>query len=479
MRPWRLNTIATRLAITIILAIILGISLEIVIGFSTAYFASSSGARVIASHSAVHVFNFRREPIFTFSVGYDQKMLVSKIATIAAMIESAPEVARPQIIAAATRADLQLALRSSPLPGVPDGDTEEFDLLRRLIAFQLGDSSHQVIVVLDRLDVPPPSSSDIVRRNTVPEHNALLVEISLPDGRWLVMTVSDYAPRIVSISHAVMVVSPLLILIGLLSMMAARQLAAPIRKFAAAAERLGVDTSALPLPERGPHELRVATRAFNQMQERLRRFVDDRTQMLAAMSHDLRTPLNRLRLRVEFIEDDEQQRKMFADLEAMNAMIDSVLAFARDDARREARRFVDIGILVEDISEDAADAGSSVSYSGPRGVNVCCRPTAIGRAVGNLVDNAVKYAQTAQIRLIQETERVTIVVEDDGPGIPANELEKVFIPFYRLEPSRNADTGGVGLGLSISRTIAREHGGDVTLANRNSGGLCARMTLPT
>jgi signal transduction histidine kinase len=200
--------------------------------------------------------------------------------------------------------------------------------------------------------------------------------------------------------------------------------------------------------------------------------------MLAAMSHDLRTPLNRLRLRAEFIEDGEQQRKMFADLEAMNTMIDTTLAFVRDDVDREPRRLVNLGVLLQDVCEDAADAGGAVSYLGPREMNVHCRPTAIARAVANLVDNAVKYGRAARVSLVRDSEHVIIEVEDDGPGIPVNEQEKVFAPFYRLEGSRNAATGGVGLGLSVARTVVREHGGDITLANRAGGGLCARLVLP-
>ncbi|MBV8185950.1 MAG: HAMP domain-containing protein [Alphaproteobacteria bacterium] len=275
-----------------------------------------------------------------------------------------------------------------------------------------------------------------------------------------------------------LVVSPLFVLIGLLSVLAARRLAAPIRNFAAAAERLGVDSSAPPLPELGPHELRAATRAFNRMQERLRRFVEDRTTMLAVMSHDLRTPLNRLRLRAEFIDDEEQQRKMFGDLEAMNTMIDATLDFARDDVKREPRRLLDLGILIEDICEDAVDAGASVTYSGPRGVNICCRPTAVCRIVANLVDNAVRYGGTARVDLARKPGGVVVTIDDDGPGIPIDEHEKVFAPFYQLDRSRNRDAGGVGLGLSVARTIAREHGGDVTLANRAGGGFRARVKLP-
>jgi signal transduction histidine kinase len=228
---------------------------------------------------------------------------------------------------------------------------------------------------------------------------------------------------------------------------------------------------------RGPQELRTATTAFNRMQDRLRRFLEDRTQMLAAISHDLRAPLARLRLRSELVADGEQQRKMFDDLDVMNAMIDSALAFARDDSRQEPRRLVDLGVLVGDICEDVADAGGKASYLGPRGVDVPCRPTLVRRAVANLVDNAIKYGTAARVKIVRDSNRIVIVVDDDGPGIPAEEQEKVFAPFYRLA-ARDPGKAGVGLGLSVARTVAREHGGDVMLKNRDNGGLSALIELP-
>jgi signal transduction histidine kinase len=474
MRASRFNTIAARLAVTIILAIILGVALEVVTGFSIAYFASRPGTRVILSRSGGFIFNSRREPIFIFATGANPTLLATRIAAVATLIASAPESDIAKIVATATRPNLQLALARAPRRVPDERRTDRLDLLRRLIEFELNAPGRRVIVTTDQRVYSDGGDNAARRPGT-----SLLVETALPDGQWLTMTVPDYATTGVSLPRLILVVSPLFILIGLLSVLAARRLAAPIRNFAAAAERLGVDTSAPPLPELGPHELRVATRAFNRMQERLRRFVEDRTQMLAVMSHDLRTPLNRLRLRAEFIEDEDQQQKMFADLEAMNTMIDATLAFARDDVKREPRRLVDLGVLIEDICEDAVDAGASVTYSGPRGVNVCCRPTAVSRIVANLVDNAVKYGGVARVGLAREPECVVVTIDDDGPGIPADEQEKVFAPFYQSDRSRNPHSGGVGLGLSVARTIAREHGGDVTLANRTGGGFRARLELPT
>ena len=471
MNALRLNTIATRFAVTIILYIIMGAALEFAFIFGLAHFGlhrTDQQARVIVGRSAIIIFDKFRQPLLIVNLGGNPPLLATKIATLMHVIASAPASDRARMAAAVTEPDMQLSIREAPLLRPSAARTADFDLLRQLIEYQLGSGPGSVIV-------GTPSASE----EPAPDlpGDTLFAETSLQDGHWLAVAIPHYAP--VFAWRLAIALCPLFLVISMLSVIAGRKLAAPIRRFAEAAERLGVDPKMPPLAERGPHELRTAIRAFNRMQERLRRFVEDRTQMLAAMSHDLRTPLNRLRLRAEFIEDPEQQRKMFADLNAMNAMIDTTLAFARDDAGREPRKLVDLGILVEDICEDVADAGGAVRYYGPHGLNVQCRPTAISRAVANLIDNAVKYAGAARVRLFRECDRVVLSVEDDGPGIPIAQREKVFVPFYRLEPSRNAATGGVGLGLSIARTIAREHGGDITLASRDGGGLCARMELPS
>jgi len=305
-----------------------------------------------------------------------------------------------------------------------------------------------------------------------------LVAIALPDGHWLVARLFDY-PAHVAWLHLALALAPLFIAIGLMSMWTAGRLAAPIRAFAAGAERLGKGTDDAPaLAEQGPYELRTAVDAFNRMQERLRRFVNDRTQMVAAISHDLKTPLTRLRLRAEFVGDEEQQRRMLADLDEMTAMIESTLAFARDDAQREPRMLVDLGALLGSVCDNASDTGGAVSFTAPRGLDVTCRPSAISRAVTNLIDNAVKYGGGARANLDRALGRAMITIDDDGPGIPVEEREKVFAPFYRLEGSRNRDSGGVGLGLAVARTIAREHGGDITLATAEGGGLRVCLELP-
>jgi signal transduction histidine kinase len=258
----------------------------------------------------------------------------------------------------------------------------------------------------------------------------------------------------------------------------ARRLSRGLARFADAAEEFGRSAEAPPLPETGPVELSLATRAFNRMQERLRRFVRDRTQMLAAISHDLRTPLTRMRLRAEFVDDEEQRNKMLHDIGEMESMISATMAFARDDATREPRREEDLDELVDNLCQSLGETGHDVQYEAVGPVPVRCSPMALKRALGNLLENATKYGQRARTKLNQGMGQVTIEIDDDGPGIPEEMQEAVFQPFFRLETSRNRDTGGVGLGLSVARTIIHGHGGELTLANRPEGGLRATVILP-
>ena len=259
---------------------------------------------------------------------------------------------------------------------------------------------------------------------------------------------------------------------------AAHRMTRPLRKFAYAADRLGVDVNAPPLPEKGSRELRNATRAFNQMQERLKRFIDDRTQMFAAISHDLRTSLTRLRLRSEFIEDEEQKAKALADLDEMEQMLSETLAFARDDNKTEATTKFDLGQLLHSLGDDLSDMGHTATYEGPAHAIFKGRPVALRRAFANLANNAVSYGKEVDIALSAAPDEVVVEFRDRGPGIPEDHREKVFAPFFRLETSRNRETGGTGLGMSVARNIARQHGGDIELLDRDGGGLIVRMVLP-
>lgn len=259
---------------------------------------------------------------------------------------------------------------------------------------------------------------------------------------------------------------------------AARRVTRPIRRFTQAADRLGVDVNAPPLPERGSRELRRATRAFNRMQQRVQRLISDRTQMIAAISHDLRTMLTRLRLRAEYIEDDTQRNKALSDIDTMEQMLTETLSFARDDSNKEQRTRFDLGDMIKSLCEDFEDNEHPVHYIGPEKLAFHGRPVGLRRVFTNLISNAVAYGNSADVTLVPGEKDVTILVEDRGPGIPPEMREQVFAPFFRLEPSRNRETGGAGLGLSVARTIVRLHGGDIELSDREGGGLSVHVVLP-
>lgn len=263
-----------------------------------------------------------------------------------------------------------------------------------------------------------------------------------------------------------------------LSIFAVRRATLPLALFARAAERLGLDVNAPPLHEDGPREVQQASHAFNEMQNRLRVFVRDRTHMLAAISHDLRTPITRLKLRAEFIDDQEQRNKMLADLDEMEKMIAATLSFAKDDAAAEPPMTLDLAALLQSLCDDLTDAGHEATYSGAGKAAIKARPLALKRAFGNLIGNAIQYGGRARVNLEMDGNFVNVTVDDDGQGIPASELERVFAPFHRLENSRSRETGGVGLGLASARTQIRAHGGDIRLGNRADGGLRATVTLP-
>ena len=231
--------------------------------------------------------------------------------------------------------------------------------------------------------------------------------------------------------------------------------------------------------------MRETIGAFNRMQDRQQRFIADRTRLLAAISHDLRTPITSLRIRAEFIEDAELQAKILTTLDEMQAMAEATLNFVREDATEESFVETDLGALAESVCADLADLGKDVRcapFGGGR-VVAKCRPNALRRALRNIVDNALAYAGSAEIHMESGPAGIApagigIVVEDDGPGIAEDDLQRVFEPFVRLEESRNRDSGGMGLGMAIARTILRAHGGDVTVANRSQGGLRVTLQLP-
>jgi signal transduction histidine kinase len=251
-----------------------------------------------------------------------------------------------------------------------------------------------------------------------------------------------------------------------------------LQNLSRAADTLGSNLDAAPLPEAGPIEIRQAAQAFNRMQGRIKRLVDERSRALAAVSHDLRTPLTRLRLRTELVDDPKLRDQMAADLESMTAMIDATLNYLRGLQDSEPARLIDINALLHSLAEDATVLGKEIRVEGQAKTAFNGHLSGLRRALQNLIDNAITYGQCANIRVDDGTDALRLIVEDDGPGIPPADLTRVTEPYYRPDGSRSSETGGVGLGLSIVKDVALIHGGELVLANRPQGGLSATLILP-
>jgi signal transduction histidine kinase len=258
----------------------------------------------------------------------------------------------------------------------------------------------------------------------------------------------------------------------------ARRIARPIANLAAASEDLGRGEAGAPLEENGPDEVRRATRAFNDMRGRIDRFVSDRTHMLAAISHDLRTPITSLRLRAELVEEPETRERMIETIDEMQHMVEATLDFVRAEGRGEDTRDTDLTALVESVVDDLTELGHEAEMVAGDRLVVRARPHGLKRALRNVIENAIHYGKDVRVRVERGDGLARVLVEDRGPGVDEAELERLFEPFMRGESSRSRETGGIGLGLAVARTILRSHGGDVTLANREGGGLRATITLP-
>ena len=301
----------------------------------------------------------------------------------------------------------------------------------------------------------------------------------LADGSWIAFAAPPLHRPEASAHASLASLSAMALGIVLASVLVVRWITKPLRRLAAAAEGFGKGAAApVPMPEDGPREVREAAHAFNAMQARIHQLVSDRTQALAAVSHDLRTPIQRLRLRAGFLDDAEAQRSIDGDLDEMEAMVEATLAFLRGDADGEAPRPTDLAAILRALCDEAADRGGAVAYAGPDRALLRLRPVATKRAFANLIDNAVKYGGAARVALRDAPEAAVVSVEDDGPGIPEAAMATVFEPFQRLEASRNRGTGGTGLGLTIARRAVEGHGGTITLANRPGGGLVVTVRLP-
>ena len=448
----------------------------------------------LAIAQGIAVFLFAEERVEAVRHAHRDNVMV-RAGTVARLLEDTPDALHDPIVSAASTEFVRFSLTEEPLVGEIGTGTRAAAIAQDLsVALEVG---------RERIRVAPPwgrhrpdddrdDHRGLDNRDDDDEgdhHHGprrwrrhwFTASVAMPGGRWLNVAVGPPpgAPpwgRTFLLAFALSALGVAVVTVAM-----GRRISKPMQRLAAAADRLGRGEKVGDLPEAGPLEMRSTVRAFNLMRDRLDRFVRDRTAMLAAISHDLRTPITSLRLHAEFVEDERTRAKIVAALDEMQRMTEETLAFIREDMRQEETRTVDLHALIDSVAADLADLGHEIAMpeSAESGrVLVACRPVALRRAFRNLLENAGAYGVRATARIVRADEGLRVVFEDEGPGIPEGDLERVFEPFVRLEESRSRDTGGTGLGLAIARTIVRGHGGDVRLENREEGGLRATVSLP-
>lgn len=406
--------------------------------------------------------------------------MLPRIAATSRLMATLPQQIRADALAAIGARDTRYSVDDNPgiRPDYVLKDAQAIAARDRLIDILDAPPSAVLFKMWNRSENAEPGWFHNPWAAIEPVEMGMKFAIRLPDGQWLNAVNRRMVQPIVWSSTATWTLLTSILMVGLAAFYISRRLSRPLRDLADGADRLGRGESVPPLEMgRGPEEVRRAAHAFNAMGARIRRFVDDRTRILAAVSHDLRTPITNLRLRVELLEEGETKTRMLETLDELRSTVEATLSFTREELGEEAVR-ADLSTLVESVCDDFADTGHPVSFTAADRLPLICRTGAMRRAVRNLVENALAYGGTARVSMRSDGAEAEIIIADDGPGIPETELERVFEPFVRLESSRNRRTGGVGLGLSIARSVVRGHGGDIRLSNRPGGGLDAVITLP-
>jgi signal transduction histidine kinase len=435
-RPWRLwrlvrlDGIAGQIRALLVVAIVAGTS--------------------IAATTAVLVLSEQDQPKAAATVPV-------RVATLVAALENLPRPLRAEVVASMRDDAVRLSLDRPPPSRIDHAPGT--DILRDLVPRSLPTGTLLVSIAEER-----PGIAAIVVR--------------LGDGQLVTIETPFSTIALLPLPLLLWPLVLLVVSVKLLSVWAARQIVAPLSRFAAAADQFIGDAGAAPLDERGPAEIRRASHAFNRMRERIGRLIEDRTNLLLAISHDLRTPLTRLRLRlVDVSATDEARTRALDDIATMESSITAAVTYLREGSAEEATERVELASMLTTICDQFADAGHPVDYVGPPRLAATCRPRAIDRAVTNLVDNATKYAKHVRLVLSQEEHCVCIEVQDDGPGIPDGEKQHVVKPFYRSDPARQ-QVRGFGLGLAIVSSIVQAEGGKLALLDNAPHGLRARITLP-
>jgi signal transduction histidine kinase len=430
---------------------------------------------------------------------YGARWLIGRIEKAVPAIFAASEKDRPLLAGqAGARSSLQIHWEPKGERNQPDPPRLGPPPLDRVRASLEKDLEKEVRMIIIRDQGPPGPNferdlvflpPDFMKRlpmgpvtpaeAEIPIFGEFEIAIQGLDGSWLSVQ-PQKQPRLAAFPHPLFVtlIGAVILVLGLSTFTAKRSLR-PLDRLVAAAQKLGHTREVAPVPLAGLNEFAVIAAAMNEMQSRIKQFLDERTQMLAAISHDLRTPLTRLRLKAEDLSDSQIKDQLIEDLGEMELMISATLTFAGDDLKREPQERIDLAALLISLCDGFSDRQQLAYYSGPNHAHLLCQKAATKRAFDNLIGNAIKYGARAEVNLAISGGTAFVSIADNGPGIPFEQVELAFQPFRRLEDSRNRESGGVGLGLAIARDIIRAHGGEIDLRNRPEGGLEALVRLPT
>lgn len=411
---------------------------------------------------------------------------VGRAANVVLLLEAAPEDLRADILRAADSPLVRFTLASSAT--VDHSDHQNNGRVIRQIQGLLDDTTpREIRTELHRITPRPadasiPPAMNQMHGNMMPVQMASVemeISVALKDSSWLNVSTRFHRPPIQWPWVSTLSFALATLIITLIIWVTLSRLTGPLRTLADSAESLGRGDAVPDLPTQGPDELRRLTTAFNDMQVRLTRFVSERTRLLAALGHDLRSPLTAMRVRVEMVDDTETRERLITIIAEMQEMVDSTLSFARGMVTSEESQAVDMYDFLAELAADFAALESPLSLDAHPGMNVRIKPVAMRRALRNVIENAIRYGCRADIKAEIEGNTVKITITDTGEGIPEADLERVFDPFVRIEKSRSLETGGTGLGLSIARTIIHAHGGEITLSNIEQGGLKVEVVIPT
>ncbi|MDZ7711365.1 MAG: ATP-binding protein [Roseovarius sp.] len=439
------------------------------------------GSLVVAQAISLWLFVDERSLAVRAAIGAEA---AGRAANVALLLERAPPDLHASILRAA---DSPLArFRVDPRAAVDHLDHRAEGVVEARIRSLLGPEDtrdirvelHEVERAFPPMKTMPPQMAAMHKRMMQDKVSGLELSLSIAiaDGSWLNVDTRFQRPPLQwpvfsSISFGLTAA----LLIGVACWYLLARLTWPLRQLANAAESLGRGEQSDPIPAVGPSEIRTLTSTFNVMQDRLVRTVADKTRVMAALGHDLRSPLTVLRVRAELVEEDETREALITSVEEMQDMVERTLAFAKGMAISETPETVELGEFLADLRRDMLDA-FQLETGAP--LRIRLRPHSVRRALRNVIENATRYGGSAEVSYSGDNDHALIEVRDHGTGIPDAQLEEVFEPFFRVETSRSRETGGTGLGLSIARSILRSHGGDITLENHPDGGLVARLSLP-